>query len=476
MNSLFRGISGGPWQAPGIECALWPDLYYNSNLCETVERALDARRLERRRDLPTDVDSDLEEEEKNTRSTIRRSFLKKIMGPILDFAGIFELLQFQYDLIWWSDLGSKRHVQPHLPMRILLKGAPFTPAYWAVRHAAILDMQRQCGYPVLFKTWAPYEWSAPYHRALLHQMAALLRSRQHLESLETLHLAHILVELLREWWAGGTLKHGDSTMRWKQHVLAGDMPDGRQCRINFAARLEFQDGKRKQATQDYHGRGAIHLHAIFFAETLGPLRLHEKLLACEPSQGHPLRGYVLDQLSYAGSGWPIHEDASKWDATEETVRLQHTERDKEQGVRAYNLEEVDVLKSHVDNLMSQATDKGRGLMMRYVATYNTKFSSSFHDEVLGDCGISGYGIALRVLGTLHPSEPEMWTTLCKQIFPDFAMGGTMRPIVAPWPSMEELPHFVHLYQTCKWRSESMTLLEFLRKSNEAGRGLGLDSM
>ncbi|CAE7584772.1 unnamed protein product, partial [Symbiodinium sp. CCMP2592] len=131
--------------------------------------------------------------------------------------------------------------------------------------------------------------------------------------------------------------------------------------------------------------------------------------------------------------------------------------------------EVDILKGHVDNIAPQAAGSGgRGLLMRYVATYNVKFSSSFHNEMLADTGVSGYGMALRILSTLHPSEPEMWVTLFKQLFPDFALGGTMLPIVAPWPTMDAQPEFVRRYEECLWRSDSMSLLEYLRKTNAAG--------
>ena len=122
----------------------------------------------------------------------------------------------------------------------------------------------------------------------------------------------------------------------------------------------------------------------------------------------------------------------------------------------------------VATLDQAAQGRGRGLLMRYVATYNTKFSGSFHNELLGDTGASGYTMALRVLSTLHPSEPEMWTSLFKQNFPNFVLGGTMQPIVAPWPTMPQKPDFVQLYETCGWRGEDMSLLEFLRKSNSSG--------
>ena len=44
----------------------------------------------------------------------------------------------------------------------------------------------------------------------------------------------------------------------------------------------------------------------------------------------------------------------------------------------------------------------------------------------------------------------------------------MLPIVAPWPTLEKQPEYVKLYEDCAWRSEDITLLEFLRKSNQAG--------
>ena len=443
-------------EAPGIECALWPDLYWGADDCETVIRATDPRRLQRKGLL----DEDDADEEELTRNSLRRSYLKKLLGPILDFAGDYEVLHFMFDLAWWTDLGAKRHICPQMPMRVLLKGASFTAAYWAVRHAAILDLQRQCGYPILFKTWAPYEWSAPYHKALLHHLAALLRSRQHLATLETLHLSHILVELLREWVVGGTRKHGESSSLWRQNLLDAQLPDGRRCRLNFAARLEFQDGKRKLASQDYHGRAAVHLHAIVFAEDLSALCLEERLFATEPAADHPLRGYVMDQLSHSGTGWPVEPRPSHWDPVDEVVRLQHRDSDHEKGVRAYGMEEVDVLKCHVDNLMPQAGgNKGRGLLMRCVATYNVKFSASFDNELLSDAQISGYGLAMRVLSTFHPGEPEMVLSLFPQVFPQFALGGTMQPIVAPWPTMLEQPAFVRLYENC-FLSASKIILVF----------------
>ncbi|CAE7520233.1 pif1, partial [Symbiodinium pilosum] len=119
--------------------------------------------------------------------------------------------------------------------------------------------------------------------------------------------------------------------------------------LNFAARIEFQDGKRKLATQDYHGRETAHLHGLTFAPSLASLLLEHRLRATVPEEpSHPLQGYVLDGQD------------------------------------------------------------------------------------------------------------------------DSDMGGTVRPLQAPWPGMLEKPKFVELYEACPWRGDHMSLLEWLRKTNANG--------
>ena len=81
---------------------------------------------------------------------------------------------------------------------------------------------------------------------------------------------------------------------------------------------------------------------------------------------------------------------------------------------------------------------------------------------------SDYSVAKRVLFDYHPLEPEMWLSLAGQYFPHCYYGGSIYPIVAPFPGMPQKPDFVNRYEDCTWRSENMNLLDFLRKSNEQG--------
>ena len=108
--------------------------------------------------------------------------------------------------------------------------------------------------------------------------------------------------------------------------------------------------------------------------------------------------------------------------------------------------------------------------MKYVATYVPKFSDSFANDWLND-GASDYSMGRKILFDYHPLEPEMWLQLAAKQFPCCFSGGTMLPIVAPYPGMERKPAFVERYEACTWRGADMTLLEYLRKTNDAGEPL-----
>ena len=115
-------------ETPGLENALWPNLYWNEEMCETAIRASDVRRQRRRsaadpaqevggperrrrRWRPAAEDSGSEEEEVGEdggRQSVKKSFMKKVLGPIGGYAEDFELLQFIYDLSLWSRVGGSR--------------------------------------------------------------------------------------------------------------------------------------------------------------------------------------------------------------------------------------------------------------------------------------------------------------------------------------------------------------------------------
>ena len=120
---------------------------------------------ERAEEEEDDEESPLHFLKDSARQSLKASFLAKVMSSVIGYASASELAQFVYDLWLWSSLGGAKHASG-VQMRVALAGKPFLPEYWRTRHFALLDLQRQLGYPTLFVTIAPYEWSSPYHAFL----------------------------------------------------------------------------------------------------------------------------------------------------------------------------------------------------------------------------------------------------------------------------------------------------------------------
>lgn len=99
-------------------------------------------------------------------------------------------------------------------------------------------------------------------------------------------------------------------------------------------RIEFQDGKRRLDNADY-GRGAAHLHACIFAETVKGMNLENKVCAEVPSDP-VLRGVVLDsQCDFKDSGIPLREEASIYDDASQHILLKHPREAHELHIRPF---------------------------------------------------------------------------------------------------------------------------------------------
>ena len=253
-----------------------------------------------------------------------------------------------------------------------MKGHSFSPLYWKAVHWGLIDLVRQLGYPKLFWTLSPHEWSFLYPAWILDEMSKELRGRLHLAAPESLHITHVLLQVVRGTvaclrlrsmvsltpaargspavpfvvgafvaWSfplGGALAGqtgNKSKDPWRSHLLYALDSDGRPHSVHVFLRTEFQDGTRKAPTQDYHGSGRPHVHVLVFApkEALRNMKLEESVLATRPEpldENDPLPGIVEgSQLDRAGrSGWPLHMESSQWDSATDTLLLHHNRDDK----------------------------------------------------------------------------------------------------------------------------------------------------
>ncbi|CAE7266829.1 PIF1 [Symbiodinium sp. CCMP2592] len=271
---------------------------------------------------------------------------------------------------------------------------------------------------------------------------------------------------IKRYFCGAMARAGRADRNWKEHLLGPAAGDGTNTVVAHATRLEFQDGKRKRGTQKYHGRGTTHSHSLDFLENMGAIGLETKVQATiPPDDTEPLlHGLVMDsQCDYKDSGLPVREEPSAWDGDEQKVLLHHGEDDKDAKVRAYFKHTMEVTKCHED---VQQGD-GNGAVLRYVSTYNMKFSNSMDSDWLNGAA-SDYSTAAGVLRRYQPLEPEMWLTLAQERFPQAYLSGSFVDYMAPSLDIEEKPLFLQHYEGSTWRREDMTLLEFLRKSNAQG--------
>ena len=181
----------------GLECALWPHLYWRTDMCESHERSTDCRRVERKsrkfaESSGEEGDDDSDDEAEGARHSMRKSFMAKVLSPLLGYGSTFELVQYVYDLNLWSDLGAKKNLRNDVPLRLFMKGHSAFGQYWKDVHNGLIDLVRQFGTPSLFWNLSPYEYLMSYHQWMEDEMKKSFRARLHLPAAEALHMAHTL--------------------------------------------------------------------------------------------------------------------------------------------------------------------------------------------------------------------------------------------------------------------------------------------
>ena len=455
----------------GLECALWPHLFWDTELTFTYDRA------HSRQDASDSSDSSSEasEGEEHTepvryRSQLKHRFCAYARSSLLGYADDFHLLQFVYDLNMWTTIGARKNLRLQVPMRLLMKGCSFSPQYFLSVKRALIDVTRQLGPPRLFITFSPYEWSFPYHILLRDEMQKCFRGRLHLPLGETLHMTHVLIQLHKRLLCGLNTGRYAGNRRWETHLFHATTTSGATAQYFLFLRLEFQDGTRKLPTQDYHGSGRVHTHCLIFADApdIEAIDFPNLLSATVPITT-PMRGYVLGSQCdhHHRSPWEVHDGPSAW--VEGAMKLHHTAEDKALGIRAYFPDIMEAMPCHQDVQFIRI--EREEFFRNYLCMYSSKFSDSLADECLND-EAGANQLATSVLMRYHPLEPEMILQLFGSKFRQWCMStksGGKRDFVVPWPGKEVLPPEITYYTSATWARGQIPLLDFLRKTNRAGQ-------
>lgn len=178
-------------QIKSIETAIWPLLYPYDRFCES--RVADTGR----------------------RESSKKAYMLKLNCEIYDYCGTFSLLRFNYDRWLYKTVTgavAAGHSRLCTPARAL-DGKAFSPTYWEWQHAFLVDVVHNFGYPHIFLTIRPYEWTFPKSPYVKDRMNHLGRGPTGLATVETLHLAHALEQIVRCYISGKGPK------QWKTHLL-----------------------------------------------------------------------------------------------------------------------------------------------------------------------------------------------------------------------------------------------------------------
>ena len=164
----------------GVECACWPNLFYDTRMCMSWVRHNHASRRGRReqdnleevlaggrssraqRDViqNLEADSGLEPpEEDEVVTSTKMQYQALVMSPLIGYDS-YEILHYAFDLNLWTSIGAKRSLKcgERVTMRILMKNHSFSQFYWQSNKLALIDIVRQRGYPKIFWTSSPYEY------------------------------------------------------------------------------------------------------------------------------------------------------------------------------------------------------------------------------------------------------------------------------------------------------------------------------
>lgn len=402
----------------GIECALWPNLYPTLEFCETYISATQKH------------------------ASLKISFLKKVFSEICDYGTSFELLLFHYDLWVFKTVSGaittarKRYCSPAKA----LEHKTFSQEYWKWQHRALIDAVKQFGYPSLFITISPSEWSFP-RPPWLDQLESLTgRGPTQLAAFETIHIVNTLEQLVRGYLCGS------NDGRWKSHFFSYQRLPSRKNILNYFYRFEFQ------------ARGTVHIHMLIWLKSIKHIPL-DNIRADIPFADQDQAFLVYNLQQSDKDALPFHDGDTDVFVNDkrETLRICHPAEAFAENIRGYISAVLPALRCRMDVQSSN----GHGMVLKYVSSYVSKCHDGFKSDCLYTAHTTPYQAAFRHLKEQSILEPEMWLAMSSK--KTAWTPHRVKHFTAPYPNMADSCKLLQSY--CKRSNvfENNTLLQWLRK-------------
>jgi len=372
----------------GVETALWPHIYHDNTLCESF----------------------LEGQE--SRKRVKVSFMTKIASAVADYATQYDLLHYHYD--WWlfktitGAINSAKQAQ--CSPATSLEAKTFSHQYWANQHRYLIDAVCQFGFPSVFITVSPFEWTFPFPPWLTKLCNDMGKGPTELAIPETIHIAHVLEQFIRGYLCGS------NTNRWKNHLFAKKSDPSVNNVINYFYRFEFQK------------RRTLHADILIWLEDLNDLDV-TKLSATIPWGNVDEAFLIYDLQKSSRSALPLREGPNEVlkDNNDTYLAFHYTQTDKGCNLWAY----VPTLSASLQCSMDVQSSDGKAMLLKYVTSYVAKCHDAVKTQQLYSADLGAYQAATSFLKNMHPLEPEMVLQLTSM---KIAWSNSRtRPFTAPTP-------------------------------------------
>ena len=243
-----------------VETALWPDLYWSEELCESGVAGSAQRFM-----------------------SAKEAFMAKLCAPILDYGLDYDLIQFQFDRWVLSYFTSRSGVCPDLQLKWLLRRFPDAPQQNYMNKLYIVDLHRQLGAGALFITLAPGLFAMPFPELVGHARRMAGIQILGCNALESLHVLHVLDQICMAY-----VTHRDQrSLRSPYGLVRGPRASGNVIEASVI-KYEFQDGTSRAlpggAREAYHGTGVVHAHILIWVRDVARTALLKWL--CSTGSGH----------------------------------------------------------------------------------------------------------------------------------------------------------------------------------------------
>lgn len=258
--------------------------------------------------------------------------------------------------------------------------------YWANQHHYLINAVHQFGFPSVFITISPFEWTFPFPPWLKNLCNKRDKGPTELAIPENIHIAHVLEQYIRGYLCGS------NTNSWKNHLFAKKSDPSMNNVSNYFYRFEFQK------------RGTLHAHIFMWLEEMNYMDV-TKLSATIP-WGNIEEAFLVDNLQKSSrSALPLRQAPNEvLMANNETyIAFHHTQTDKGCNLRAYVPAPPGSLQCFMD---LQASD-GKAMMLKYVTSYVAKCHDAVKTQQLYSVDLSAYQAATSFLKNMHPLEPDM---------------------------------------------------------------------